>query len=98
MKEARLDPKDDTVRTAVLGQQVQDFLATPVGDLLIKRAELRLALLIQQLKTIDPAKTLEIAKLQIEISHLEQFEGWLGNAVQEGLTAVAIIDGEDIDA
>ena len=29
-----------------------------------------------------------------EIAHLEKFEGWLAEAVQAGLTATAIIDGE----
>jgi hypothetical protein len=92
-----LDPEDPLVRQAVFGQEVQDFLRTPIGDFLIKRAETQLAQAIEKLKTVPPELSGSIAKLQVEIQFLERFEGWLGEAVQAGLTAVAIIDGE-IDA
>ena len=98
MKPSNLDPNDPTVRSAVFGQQVQDFLRSEVGDFLLKRAESRLAVLVQGLKTIDATKILEVTNIQAEIRHLEGFEHWLADAVQEGLTAQAIIDGEDIDA
>lgn len=92
-----LDPEDPLVRTAVFGVEVQDFLRGPIGDFLLKRAEQRLDLLIGKLKNEDPSSSSKILALQAEIRHLEMFEGWLAEAVQAGLTAVAIIDGE-IDA
>jgi hypothetical protein len=98
MKEANLDPENPTVRTAVFGQVVQEFLKGEIGDFLIRRAESKLAALTERLKKIQPDKALEIAALQAEIRFLEGFEAWLGDAVREGLTAAAIIDGEDIDA
>ena len=98
MRAAGLDPESPTVRTAVFGQQVQDFLHGPIGDFLIKRAETQLHQLIERLKDANPDDPFAIVKLQAEIKYLEGFERWLGDAVQEGLTAMAIIDGEDIDA
>lgn len=95
MRPAELNPQDPIVRSAVFGQQVQDFLKGEIGDFLIKKAEARLAWLLGKLKVADPDNPYAIAKLQAEIDHLERFEAWLGTAVQEGLTAIAIIDGED---
>jgi len=95
VRAANLDPNDPQVRTAVFGQQVQDFLASPIGDYLIKRAEHRLALAIDELKTIDPTKVQAVMALQKEIGLLEGFEAWLGDAVQDGLTAIAALDAEE---
>lgn len=92
-----LDPQDPLVRQAVFGVEVQEFLRSPIGDHLLKRAESRLETLIDQLKKADPHNPTLVIGLQAEIRHLEMFEGWLAEAVQAGITAVAIIDGE-IDA
>jgi hypothetical protein len=92
-----LDPENPLVLTAVFGVEMQEFLRSPIGDFLLKRAETRLQSLLHDLKTMDATQSLKIAGLQAEIRHLEAFEGWLAEAVQAGLTAVAIIDGE-IDA
>lgn len=81
----------------MFGVEVQDFLRGPIGDFLLKRAEQRLSRLIEELKRVDPGQTLKVADLQAEIRHVEGFEAWLGEAVQAGITAIAIIDGE-IDA
>lgn len=98
MREANLDPESPTVRTAVFGQQVQDFLNGPIGDFLLRKAEKRLERLVETLKRINPDQRTDIVRAQAEIAHLERFEQWLGEAVQDGLTAMAIIDGEDLDA
>jgi hypothetical protein len=95
VKDAGLDPNDPLVRQAVFGVEVQDFLRSPIGDFLLKQAEARLRTLIDELKTTDPYDTQIMIGLQAEIRHLEKFEGWLAEAVQAGLTAVAILDGEN---
>ena len=95
MKAPNLDPNDPNVRTAVFGQQVQDFLKSDVGDYLLKHAERELAATIEKLKRIDPMLHAEVGRLQVKIQILERFEGWLGDAIQAGLQAIAIIDGEE---
>lgn len=95
MKPANLDPNDPTVRSAVFGQEVQDFLHSPIGDFLLKRAETQLETAIGALKVCDPENGSAIMKLQQRIRLLEEFESWLGDAVVEGLTAIQIIEGEE---
>jgi hypothetical protein len=89
-----LDPDDPLVRTAVLGLQVKEWLDSPVGAFVMGRVRARLAQLEKQLKTIDPLKTMEVARLQAEIRHWESFAGWIGEAIQAYETATEIIDGE----
>lgn len=89
-----LDPDDPLVRTAVLGLQVKEWLEGPVGDFVMGRVRQRLSSLERSLKTIDPLKTMEVARLQAEIKHWEGFVGWMGEAIQAYETAAAIIDGE----
>lgn len=95
MKAANLDPEDPQVRAAVFGEQVQEFLRSDVGRFLIGRAEKELAHQMSLLKLVDPRVPEQIIRLQVRIEQLEKFEGWLADAVQEGLTAISIIDGEE---
>lgn len=89
-----LDPDDPLVRTAVLGHQVQEWIESPVGTFVMGRVRTRLSTLERSLKTIDPLKTMEVARLQAEIKHWEGFAGWMGEAIQAYITAIEIIDGE----
>lgn len=95
MRQLGLDPEDPLVRQAVFGVEVQEFLRGPIGAFLLKRAEDRLSVLLGKLKQVR--EMAKVTELQCEIRFLEKFEGWLAEAVQEGLTATQIIDGE-IDA
>ena len=96
MRPTGLDPNDPQVRTAVFGQQVQDFLRSEIGDYLIKHAQQHLDEAIGRLKAVDPTQPTQIMALQVEIRYLENFVAWLGNAVQDGLNAVAALEaGED---
>jgi len=52
------------------------------------------------LKRLDPASpnlSTQLIQLQERIRLLEGFQAWLGEAVQAGMTATQLIDGE-IDA
>jgi hypothetical protein len=92
-----LDPNDPLVQTAVFGVEVQNFLEGPIGSFIMNRVRVRLAQLEKDLKKVDPFQPTTIVRIQTEISYWEQFAGWLGDAIQAGHEAVAIIDGE-IDA
>jgi hypothetical protein len=92
---AGLDPEDPTVRTAVFGVEVQDWLSGTVGTFVMGRVRIRLSNLQRELKTLDPyVDPSKVLRTQVEISHWEQFAGWLGDAIQAGLEATAIIEGE----
>ena len=92
-----LDPEDPLVRQAVFGLEVQEFLQGPIGDFLLKQSERELTTALESLRKINPASptlAVDLLKLQERIRLLEQFQGWLGEAVQAGMTATQIIDGE----
>jgi hypothetical protein len=89
-----LDPEDPLVKQAVFGVQMEDWLKGPIGSYVMNRVRQRLSALESQLKTIDPQKVMEVAKLQVEIKHWESFAGWIGDAIQMGYEAEATIDGE----
>lgn len=95
MRAANLDPNDPLVRAAVFGEKVQEFLRGEIGDFLLKRAETELAAAINSLKSVDPMQMTTVIILQERIRQLERFETWLGDAVQEGLTAISVIEGEE---
>jgi hypothetical protein len=99
MQPANLDPEDPNVRAAVFGVQVQEWLKSPVGDHIVTQVRQKLERLTEQLKKQSPLGDgqVKVVGLQAEIRVWETFVAWLGNAVQEGLTAEAIIDGEQID-
>lgn len=94
MRPVNLDPNDPTVRVAVFGQQVQDFLSTPIGDYLLKKSQRELEAAFDNLKKADPFKPEEILALQLEIKWAEHFQVWLGGAVQDGINAEAALEGE----
>lgn len=95
MRAANLDPNDPLVRAAVFGEKVQEFLRSDIGDFLLKRAETELTAAINSLKSVDPMQMTTVIILQERIRQLERFETWLGDAVQEGLTAISVIEGEE---
>lgn len=95
MRALNLDPENPMVRTAVFGEQVQEFLRGPIGRYLIERAEKQLAAAFDHLKVAAADDVIRIMTLQAEIRYLEDFEIWLGAAVQDGLTATAALEGEE---
>lgn len=94
MKSAGLDPEDPTVRTAVFGQQVTDFMESPVGQYLEARVLSELEDATRRLKTIDPAVWSDVYRIQLEIKWAENYLAWLGAAMQDGLNAEAQLEGE----
>jgi hypothetical protein len=91
-----LDPKEPAVQAAVFGVQVEEWMNGEVGSFVMGRVRQSLKRLEKELKKIDPEKTLAVARIQWEISHWEGFAGWLGDAIQAGYDAQAIIEGEQL--
>ena len=94
MRPPDLDPNSPTVRVAVFGQQVKDFLESPVGDYVVQRASAERTKAIEGLKTVNPFSSEDVLKLQLEVRWAEHFLGWLGAAVQDGQNAESQIEGE----
>jgi hypothetical protein len=98
MKAANLNPDDPLVRTAVFGEQVQEFLRGDIGSYLIERIERKVQEIEHQLHTCDFATVQDFKLHQARLAMYEGLQAWLGDAVAEGIRATQTLDGEeDID-
>lgn len=61
----------------------------------MNRVRQKIERLTESLKTADPFKPVEVVSIQAELRVWESFAGWLGDAVQAGLTAETMIEGEE---
>ena len=92
MRERELDPNDENVATASFGREVELFLASPIGDFLLKKAaaleEDATAKLIAQAHILDRDG---IRDLQTDIYRGVSFQKWLGEAILEGQAALELL-------
>jgi hypothetical protein len=96
MRERELDPSDPYVETARFGREVENFVTSPIGDFLLKRAhalaEEATATLIEKAHELDKD---QIRDLQTDIYRGVSFQRWLGEAILEGHAAIeALKEGE----
>ena len=91
----QLDPNNDTVRWAVFGEQVTQFLQSDIGDYLIKKSEGEIEAAMLKLKDVDPTDVKAITALQNEIKIAEKFQVWLGDAIAAGHQAKVQIEEEN---
>lgn len=82
-----LSPDDPTVRTAVFGKQVEDFLTSDVGTYLLQCASVQSEEATADLKEADPFKPEQIVAIQMRIKIADSVIGWLGDAVRAGQQA-----------
>jgi hypothetical protein len=71
-----------------LGDHIEAFLKTSVGQYLSKRAEEERGYLLEQLAENDPYDSKAIALLQRRIQVLDSWQQWLGEA---------LADAEDVE-
>ena len=84
-----LDPNDPTVRQAVFGRQVEDFLSTEIGQFLLQRAVTQEEEAIEELIEAEPGQ--DQTEIRSRIRMARQFRSWLGEAVQAGLEAMELL-------
>lgn len=92
---AQLDPNDPTVRDAVFGKQVEDFLSSDIGEYLIKKAKDEIDSALEKLKKCDPTDSVRVQSLQNQVKVCESIVGWLGDVVINGQQAMRQIEGKD---
>lgn len=85
---------DDKVlmETAVLGKEVEDFLASDIGTYLVSHAQEQAALAYDQLKRVHPWRRRRIQELQNVIWRSEQFRDWLAQAYESGRSAHQLLE------
>lgn len=96
MRERELDPSDPYVETARFGREVENFISSPIGDFLLKRAHALAEEATEKLiSQAHQLKLEEILVLQTDIYRGVSFQKWLGEAILEGHAAIeALKEGE----
>lgn len=89
-----LDPEDPTVRTAVFGRQVEDFLNGDIGAFLLKRAQADITEGLDELRDVDPEDPKAVRAAQNKVRVAQSIINWLGDVVQQGHQAMAVLNGE----
>ena len=90
-----LDVNDPVVKSAVLGQQVEDFLETDIGNYLMERAKEEENRCLDALSNVATWRHRRIRELQGRIWMARGFQNWLVEAYNEGLQSLRVIEGED---
>lgn len=89
------DPNDPSVRLAIFGKQVEDFLTSDIGDYLLKYARQQETDGVEQLLRVNPWRRRRIQVLQNQIATAQNFQRWLGEAVAAGQMSLAQLQGEE---
>jgi hypothetical protein len=91
-----LDPADPVVNAAVFGKQVEDFIRSDIGTYLIKKCTGEENEAVERL--VERAHVMsheEVLAEQSIIARSRGFRDWLGYAVQDGLQALTMLEGEE---
>jgi Tfp pilus assembly pilus retraction ATPase PilT len=84
-----LDPQDPTVRAAMFGKQVEQFLSSDIGQYLVERANEQAEAAIKELLVVDPTATELIRATQNRVKVSDSILSWLRDAIQMGEQAQA---------
>lgn len=80
---------------AVLGREVDAFLSSNVGKLLLSHAEADFQKSMSKIKSCDPSDFKLIMQLQSDIARAESIQRWLAEAVEAGKTAENLLEDRE---
>jgi Na+/glutamate symporter len=83
-----LDPADPRIEWATFGRVVEDFIKSPVGEFLVKKAQEQSDKAVEKLKTVSPEDPTAIRAIQTDIQVAESIIQWLCEAIHEGQMAL----------
>lgn len=87
----------ELLERAGFGKEVELFWGSGIGQYLRNRAQECYSEAIQNLKSVDPTDPRAVIKAQNEARVAEMFEQWLSQAVLDGLKALELLEGEELD-
>ena len=91
-----IDPDEPLVRTAVFGKQVEDFLASDIGDYLLQKAKHDEQDAIEQLIVgVGTLEERQIREIRARIYWSRQFVQWLGEAIDMGRQSLEMLKEDD---
>ena len=91
------DQLEALIRSATLGKQIEGFLSSDIGKYLQARAQRTYNAAVEEFKVVNASDADEVRRIQMDMWKAEAFMGWLAQGVQEGLTSLGILQGEDDD-
>lgn len=97
MNQSQNDQTDALFHSAMVGKQIESFLASDIGRYLQARAHKAYNAAVEDFKRVDASDAEAVRKIQSEMWRAEAFMGWLSQGVQEGLTSLGILQGLDDD-
>lgn len=90
-----LDSDSPTVKAAVFGQQVSDFVDSPVGKYLIEKADEERDKALNALKNVASWRRKRIQSLQNDIWRAESVQHWLLEAIFTGKAALQKLESDE---
>ena len=91
-----IDMSDPRVNWAQFGKQVEMWLDTDVGRYLVKRANDEINEAVEAMKRTNPQDVKLMIEVQNRVKVAESVLGWLGDAIQEGHSALESLKDEEI--
>jgi hypothetical protein len=85
----------DTVRAAIFGAEVEQFINSPIGAFLLNRAAEEEQDGLNDLVRCSPSDVKRLVELQSKVLRARSIRVWLSEAVHEGLTALGIIEDHE---
>ncbi len=86
------DHEQELISRAVFGKQVEEFLASEIGQYLISCAQDRVEAAQQDFKTVDCTDSAKVIEIQNRILVADCVIQWLKDAVGDGVRALNILD------
>ena len=77
---------------AVLGEQVDSFIRSDVGQYVVEHIEAEKEKCLQALKTVNPEDSAAIRQAQSDIRRAESMKDWLTSAIIAGLKAKDVLE------
>lgn len=84
MEKRQDDAVDDLTETALLGLRAEEFIRSPIGAYLVKRAEEERSALLEEFVTANPHAHEHIRLIQHRIGVLDCWQQWVADAIQDG--------------
>ena len=95
LEQMSAEQEDRDLQAALLGVEVDKFLASRLGKFIIQRAESEIEALRHRLEAVDPTNAGQVAAIQNEIWVRKNIGIWLREAANAGASAEARIREED---
>jgi hypothetical protein len=83
---------DQLYEQAAFGRQIEEFLNTDIGKYLLHKAQIEAEDAMEKLVQCDAFNTEAVMKLQNKIIQAENFRQWLGQGINDGLSALQILE------